>query len=108
MTQNHKDLRKSWCETALESEELYWKRVVFIDEMRFCIDGPDGRASYWHDSRIEPRYLSRHQNGGASIMVWGAFCDQGVIAFTVVDGRMDSKVYTALLYEAFLSKIKKF
>ena len=41
-------------------------------------------------------------------MVWGAFCDRRVIALSVIDGRMDSKVYTAILNEALLPKIKQF
>ena len=47
--------------------------MVFSDEKRFNLDGPDGFSTYWHDLRKEEVVLSRRQNGGGGIMVWGAF-----------------------------------
>ncbi len=106
MTQEHKDLRASWAREAINSGEIDWTRVVFSDEERFNVVGPDGRAYYWSDSRMEERYFSRHQGKGVGIMVWGAFCDRGTVSLCTIDGRMDSKTYTEVLETALFPAIK--
>ena len=41
------------------------KRVIFTDEKRFCLDGPDGNTCYWRDTRL-PRdiFATRARWGG--------------------------------------------
>ncbi len=46
--------------------------MVFSDEKKFNLDGPDGFSMYWHDLRKEEKYFSTCQNGGRGLMLWGA------------------------------------
>lgn len=61
------------------------------------MDGPDGYNSYWRDLRKEPRYFSKRNFGGGSLMVWGAFCADGTLELAFTSCRMNSAEYTTLL-----------
>ncbi|KAH9090499.1 hypothetical protein Ae201684P_014300 [Aphanomyces euteiches] len=50
-----------------------WTEVIFSDEKKFNLDGPDGWQYYWHHLRHEEQMISRRQNGGGLVMIWGAF-----------------------------------
>ena len=50
-----------------------WARTFFSDEKKWNLDGPDGLKYYWHCLRNDPKVAFSRQNGGGSVMVWGAF-----------------------------------
>lgn len=41
-----------------------WRRTVFTDEKRFCLDDPDETACYWRYYRLPRPFFSKRQNGG--------------------------------------------
>ena len=46
-----------------------WKDVVFSDEKRFCLDGPDGYSYYFHDIRKEELNSFNRQMGGGGVVL---------------------------------------
>ncbi|KAH9078350.1 hypothetical protein Ae201684P_019441 [Aphanomyces euteiches] len=50
-----------------------FSRIIWSDEKRFNLDGPDGFQYYWHDLRKEPDSFLTRQNGGRGVMIWVAF-----------------------------------
>ena len=48
-----------------------WCHILFSDEKKFNLDGPDGNSFYYHDTR-KPKLLQnkRHSEGGGT-MLWG-------------------------------------
>ncbi len=49
-----------------------WKQVLYSDEKKFNLDGPDGFQYNWHDPELPKEIFSNRVSGGCSIMVWGA------------------------------------
>lgn len=100
LEKHHVAARLSW---AIErvSWGPKWRQVVFSDEKKFNLDGPDGFQYYWHDLRNEPQVYSTRQMGGGSVMVWGAFSAAGKSVLAVLEGRQDNVRYQRTL-EQFL------
>lgn len=83
-----------------------WKFVVFTDEKKFNIDGPDGYNYYFHDLRKEERFLTRHHSREGGVMVWGAITYYGTLELEVVSGKMTGNSYKMMLENKF-SKIRE-
>lgn len=82
---------------------LQWDNVIFSDEKKWNLDGPDGSHYYWHDIRSEQRTFKKRVQGGGSVMTWGAFGANGKKTnLIIVDGRLDSEGYQHMLEHALL------
>lgn len=100
LTDAHKTARVEVASFWLESG-FDWTKVVFSDEKKFNLDGPDGCAYYWHDLRKEEKIFSKRVQGGGSLMLWGCFGMNGG-RLAVVNGRMNAEKYTELLESELL------
>lgn len=107
LTQKHKEARLVWAREKVTWDAEKWSKVVFSDEKKFNLDGPDGLQYYWHDLRFDPQIFSRRQNGGGSVMVWGAFCAQGKSELVILEGTQDSERYISTLSEHLLPYIDR-
>lgn len=76
-----------------------WKDIVFYDEKKFNLDGPDGFRYYFHDIRKETKILSRRQQGGGSLMIWGAIGYYGKCDLQFISGKINSVDYVNMLKE---------
>lgn len=74
-----------------------WRNVIFSDEKKFNLDGPDGVQCYWHDLRTEPETCFSRQQGGGSLMVWAGFGHGGRTEIMVLRGRQSATDYIQLL-----------
>ncbi|OWY94837.1 Transposase [Phytophthora megakarya] len=89
-------------EYKLECSEVVWPLIIFSDEKKFNLDGPDGFKNYWRDLRSPPRRCMRPQNGGGSLMVWGAFGVKGKSELVVLQERQSSLSYIYTISEHLL------
>lgn len=73
------------------------EKVVFSDEKKLNLSGPDGFYSYYQDLRREPRWYCKGQCGGAPIMVCGAISRDETFRIVFVEAIMRSEDYKLLL-----------
>ena len=98
LTAAHKSARLSFASTSINNR-LDWSKIVWSDEKKFNLDGPDGIRYYWHDLRKEPKIFSKRQFGGGSLMIWGAFVNDTIFDLHIMEG-----TYTAERYSDMLEK----
>ncbi|KAG3016919.1 hypothetical protein PC119_g11203 [Phytophthora cactorum] len=89
LTAAHKTTRMDWAEEHILKPDK-WILIIFSDEKKFNLDGPDGFKYYWRDMRRPAQSYVRRQNGGGSVMVWGAFSATGKSKLTILCGRQNS------------------
>lgn len=83
-----------------------WFKVIFSDEKKFNLDGPDGFSFYFHDLRKNELILSRRRRDLGSVMVWGAVSYKGAIDLVFLKGRQNSQKYIELLEKEKTNFIK--
>lgn len=103
MNAGHREKRVKWARTYQKSD---FSKVVWSDEMRVTLDGPDGWARGWIINGHEPPVRLRRQQGGGGLMVWAAiFKDQLIGPFKIPDGvKINSENYCQFLNDNFLKK----
>lgn len=88
--QNRVNCARNWI-----SENLNWEKVIFSDEKKFSLDGPDNWMSYQsHDVKT---IRQKRQMGGGSVMVWCMIFSTGETFFQILKGIQKSQNYLMLL-----------
>lgn len=78
-----------------------WQYVVFSDEKKFNLEGPDGYCYYYHDLRKEEHLLDRLHSRVGGVMVWGAVSYYGHCELQFLTPKMNAKDYNCVLKTAF-------
>ena len=78
--------------------------VIFTDECRATLDGPDGWSRGWYDAHFpSPQRLQRQQVGGGIMFSARIINNEIVRSFKVKDGlKITAGTYTAFLKEFLL------
>uniref|UniRef100_K3WF75 Transposable element Tc3 transposase n=1 Tax=Globisporangium ultimum (strain ATCC 200006 / CBS 805.95 / DAOM BR144) TaxID=431595 RepID=K3WF75_GLOUD len=68
---------------------IEWCQVVFSDEKKWNLDGPNGMRYQWVDLRHPEKLNVRRHSGGVSVMVWGRFVRGKKTALKILEGKQD-------------------
>jgi hypothetical protein len=101
LSRAQKDERKVWCEDHIRNK-TDWTKVVFVDEKRWTLDGPDGSTRTWYRRGEGAPARLRRMKGGGSIMVWGGFSATGKTAVEVIEENIDQDLYCKILQDELL------
>lgn len=102
LTIRHKQARTQWAHNHVTWSDADWAKVIFSDEKKFNLDGPDGFKHYWYDLRTDPKLFSTRQNGGGSVMIWGGFSARWKTQLVILNGLQDSSKYLKTLQNTLL------
>ncbi|XP_039618203.1 uncharacterized protein LOC120534678 [Polypterus senegalus] len=83
-----------------------FSKVLWTDEMRVSLDGPDGWARGWIGKGQRAPVRLRRQQGGGGVLVWaGIVKDELVGPFRVEDGvKLNSQSYCQFLEDTFFKQ----
>jgi len=93
---HEKARRVTWAQEHLHWRQQ-WKKIIFSDEKKFRLDGPDGYQHYYHDTRKGKLLRNKRHSGGGGIMVWGAIGWRGMSDLIICEGTMDAPYYQEVL-----------
>lgn len=95
LTERHIKARMMWAK-KYQTFSTEWKNVLFSDEKKWNLDGPDGYYSFWQDKRSNS-VMSQVPNCRHSIMVWGCFSSNKKLDLHIINDKMDSQKYQSIL-----------
>jgi transposase len=101
LTPRHEQARVMFAQEQVISRRD-WTGIIFSDEKKFNLDGPDGWQYYWHKLGNDEQIYSKRQNGGGSVMIWGAFSSKGKSELRILEGTQDSYEYVSTLSDFLL------
>ncbi|EDW85891.2 uncharacterized protein Dwil_GK22900 [Drosophila willistoni] len=86
LSQYNQTERLNFANTYIVWSEEHWRRVIFHDERRFNLDGPDGFSYYFHDLRNYERTLSQRPRGN-SVYIYLVICVGGALHLEVTSAK---------------------
>jgi transposase len=89
-------------------KKINWNNVIFTDEKRFKLDGPDCTKYFWKSLKDKRRmYASQSRNPRASIMFWGGIYKGGKTKLIKCTNKMDSEEYIDMLRDDVIPGVRK-
>ena len=107
LNKEKKDQRLYWAKNKITWGEE-WKNVIWSDEKKFNLDGPDGLAYYWHDLRKDELVFSKRHTGGGSLMIWACFNFYGKSNIAFISGKQDQFIYQKHLENNLIPFLNEF
>lgn len=99
LTKQDKRKRLEWAKSNLESKPN-WRRVVFCDEKKWNVNGPNGCTYRWVNTEGPPPTATLDQKR-SSRMIWGGFGASAGLRLLPTTAKVTCKKYCGLLEEAF-------
>lgn len=103
---HHKEARLRFAKSHM-SWSTQWEKVVFSDEKKFNLDGPDCCSYYWHGLGEKEDPKPSRNFGGGSVMVWGAFSARGTAQICFMSPRTNSEMYITMLDDVLVDYLEE-
>lgn len=87
-------------------EKVNFDKVIFTDEVRFSLDGPDNCMSWELFDEINNESRDLRQQKGGSILCYMALSKDGIIVSEKIEGTINSTRYINILQHILLPKLR--
>ena len=106
ITKKHKRKRIEWAKANMKTN---FSHVIFTDECRATLDGPDGWSKGWLREGVPLPTRIRRQQGGGGVMFWAGIVGETLVGpFKVPEGvKITSDAYINFLTKNFIPWYKK-
>lgn len=109
LTQKMRNARLQWAKARSYWSKRHWGDVIFSDESKFNLIGPDGGA------RVRRRAGERYDSSCVQstvkhspyVMVWGAITKHGVGEIIILNGTVDSQAYKRIIDEGVIPTMEQ-
>ncbi|GFU60188.1 transposable element Tcb1 transposase [Trichonephila clavipes] len=101
LTQNHRRLRRQWCDER-RMWVAEWKEIVFTDESLICLQRHDSRIRVWGhrgERVLNSCIMHRHTGPAPGIMVWGGIGYPSRTSIVRIAGTLNSQSYISKVLE---------
>jgi len=107
ISKNNEQLRIQWCKEHLHWTKADWDKVIWSDESPFTLRfNGRRRVLRRHNERYHVKALKGTFKHDLKINVWGCFSAHGVGKISLIEGIMDTKVYTLILDNELRDSVK--
>ncbi|GFX68372.1 transposable element Tcb1 transposase [Trichonephila clavipes] len=95
LTQNHRRLRRQWCDER-RTWAAEWNEVIFTDESRICLQHHDDWIRVWRhrgERMLNSCVMHRYTGPEPGIMVWGGIGYHSRTPLVCIIGTLNSQRY---------------
>lgn len=98
-TPHSRTVRKQWVADHKNWTEEEWRAVLFSDECRVSLDGPDNGVKIWRrkNEATHPDCLNQNAQFSRGVMIWGCVSWQGLGPLIFLDGTVTGQTYSELV-----------
>lgn len=109
LSEKNMEKRVAFCEKLLKWRDSHWNEVIWTDEKIFKTNPQNHKivVKILFDENLEDFSIPRKQQGGKSLMVWGAISQRGKLHLQILKGKIDSLVFSKFLEEDGLPMIRQ-
>lgn len=96
----HRRARLDWCRNLADAPDDFWRKILWTDESRFCLDFHDGRVRVRRlpNERYNDCCITEHdRHGGGGVMVWGGVWHDGKTELMHIEGTLNADKYRDLV-----------
>jgi transposase len=106
LKEKNREKRVQFAEKHVAWPQDKWDRVVFSDEKKWNLTGPDNYVSLWQENQRTYR-IEAEKKLRRGIMVWGAIAPTGGIVIVRITGKLNSSRYCEMLENGLLNESER-
>lgn len=110
LTKKNIAARLKFAKDHLDAPQHFWQKILWTDETKIELFGRNTQRYIWRKNGTahQPQNtIPTVKHGGGSIMVWACFAASGPGQITVIDGKMNSKLYQDILQENIRPSVRQ-